>query len=121
MYISTKEGIYEVAFISMDSGNTNKYYTIINKDNVVIRIPSRNVISCSNELSDLCEGFYIDFGDEYPFDPTYLYVDKEKFLKEYIECKYHNHLDVKGYGLLKVSGSIKFVIQLNEQIKFEII
>lgn len=128
MFVRTKSGIYDLEI--KDNKNINYYQidddfeeeTYGGKTGRVLYIPSKAVLKQSDNLAELCDGFYIDvLGDgAFNFDGLYVYNDFDDFKEHYIS--YHNYDDVEnGYGFIKTNKGLQFVTCMNNKGELELL
>ena len=105
MYIRTKNRIYQVESTLKDNGFLKGYnvgeMAFITKD---------QVINQSENLDELCDGFYIDEGNEFSFYKENAYEDfeeaKEVFKKEFDDTS-------TLYGFIKTRKGLIYIAKMN--------
>lgn len=101
MYIRTKDEVY-------DSEKSNDKYRL---DMVFEKI-----IKQSENLEELCDGFYNDIlGDGiFNFDGLYIYNDFENFIDDWFGYRTYDDWRGNGYGFIKTSKGLIYVAKMNE-------
>ena len=116
MYIRTKDGIYEVDKNS--KGNEDFLWVKTNEANIVQLVWLNCILKQSENLEELCDGFYID-------------KCKEEFLLDemFDDCWYDFNLYFKDcaksgidvYGFIKTDKGLIYVAKINDKGELELI
>lgn len=127
MFIRTKDGIYDLE--AKDNKGINCYQinddfkeeTYGGKTGRVLYIPSKAVLKQSDNLAELCDGFYIDVCEPI-FEKQFIYPKKEyyKFLYIIEELKKEN-VKYTAYGFIKTDKGLIYVAKMNENGKLVLI
>ena len=117
MYIRTKDGVYKVSHYNDWATHKRKGATLIDGDKTSY-IKNENIINQSENLEELCDGFYIDEGNEFSFYEENIYEDfeeaKEVFKKEFDDTS-------NFYGFIKTQRGLIYVAKMNDKGELELI
>ena len=125
-YIKTTDGIFEISDKEYDllCGNLTEREKEIYKNITSIGIGSieegtyksiliKDIINQANTIEELCDGFYLEFGEV--FDITNVY-EKERY-KDF--QNFYNQLNdtliINAYGFIKTSKGLIYVAKMNEK------
>ena len=117
MYIRTKDGVYKVSHYNDWATHKRKGATLIDDDKTSY-IKNENIIAQSENLELLCDGFYIDEGNEFSFYEENVYEDFEE-AKEVFKKDFDNTSTL--YGFIKTSKGLIYVAKMNSDGKLVLI
>lgn len=115
MYIRTKDGrIIDTTKIVTGS----KYMDFATNDESFRVIFKTEPLAKSENLEELCDGFYIDEGDEVCFSEAYMDTNFNK-----IKAFYLSTFDFTStlYGFIKTKNGLMYIAKLNKKGKLELI
>ena len=114
MYIRTKDGVYKVS-----KELNNGTYLVKGK----WHIEKDKVITQSENLEKLCDGYYNDIlGDSlFNFDGLYIYNDFESFKDDWIGYRTYDNWKGNGYGFIKTDKGLIYVAKMNDKGMLELI
>lgn len=109
MFVRTEDGIYEVSEYNDYATHKRKGSTLVEKDRTSY-IKNENIVKQSENLDELCDGFYIDEGNEFSFYKENAYEDfeeaKEVFKKEFDDTS-------TLYGFIKTRKGLVYVTKMD--------
>lgn len=128
-YIKTKDNIYEITDKQYDvlCGNLTDEEKEYYKNTVALgmgsieegnykSIPIKDIIAKADTIEELCDGFYLDDGqEEFCLDDVFTNFDKFKS-----SCIYNNKYHIvkyEGYGFIKTSKGLIYVAKMNDEGK----
>lgn len=111
-YIRTEKGVYEVSEKATYCGK-NFYYTTAE-----VTLEDIDIVKEADTIEELCDGFYIDEGNEFSFYKEQCYEDFEESKKIFFE-----DFDQTStlYGFIKTSKGLIYVAKMNENGVLELI
>ena len=114
-FIRTKDGIIYVGDLVKDEqGNYCDP-----KDYDTIEVSAEYIIKEADTIDELCDGFYIDDGQEFCPEDTFTNFDKFKDSYEYYNKYCVGKYD--GYGFIKTPKGLIYVAKMNENGELELI
>lgn len=117
MYIRTKDGVYEVSHLNAYATHKRKGETLLEGYKTAY-IKNENIVAQSENLEELCDGFYIDEGNEFSFYKENAYEDfeeaKEVFKKEFDDTS-------TLYGFIKTRKGLIYVAKMNDKGELELL
>lgn len=121
MYIRTKDGrIAEVKENMAIKRCSENVLRLVYKDNQSICVLNGNddIIKQSENLEELCDGFYIDEGNEFSFYEENAYEDFEEAKKDFL-----TNFDQTStlYAFIKTDKGLIYVAKMNESGDLELI
>ena len=109
MYIRTKDSVYRLVdtyYMCVDGVETYMY----DNNGRGVEIMGSQILKQSENLDDLCDGFYIDEGNEFSFYKENAYEDfeeaKEVFKKEFDDTS-------TLYGFIKTRKGLIYVAKMD--------
>ena len=116
MFVRTKDWIYDTDNLHYRFIENNKVYEVgwdVEKPTFVA-----DIIKQSKNIEELCDGFYIDEGDEVCFSEAYMDTNFNK-----IKAFYLSTFDFTStlYGFIKTKNGLVYIAKLNKKGKLELI
>ena len=121
-YVRTKDYVYDTEKLVYGKIIDNKLYRVgwdVEKPTF-----EADIIEQSDNLADLCDGFYNDILNDFDcfgFDGLYIYNDFESFKEDWKAYRVHDNWEGDGYGFIKTSKGLIYVAKMNERGDLELI
>ena len=123
MYIRTKDGVYEVSHYNAYATHKRKGETLLEGYKTAY-IKNENIIAQSENLEELCDGFYIEESEDDTFIKEYSYEGDEfdSFKQDYLYAKKHwLYPPQNAYGFIKTSKGLIYVAKMDDKGELELI
>ena len=125
MYIRTKDGVYKVSHYNDWATHKRKGATLIDGDKTSY-IKNGNIIAQSENLEEVCDGFYIDFVNYKGFDKDkigepYTFEEFRDCFMAYRENEGTRYTHCEGYGFIKTNKGLIYVAKMDSEGKLVLI
>lgn len=111
---------YTIYYFDENKGNYSEYDD--KGGHSCVFIEEKDILDQSENLEDLCDGFYNDILGEgtFNFDDLYIYIGFESFREDFIGYRTYDNWDGDGYGFIKTSEGLIYVAKMNDKGELEL-
>lgn len=119
MYVRTELRVYQVIQEYTD-------FYVVKDGNVNPALPKSFVLTKSDDVKELCDGFYIDFVNYKGFDKDkigepYTFEEFRDCFMAYREYEGNQYTHCEGYGFIKTNKGLIYVAKMNQKGELELL